>query len=142
MHSSAIAPWDSLTTVYAVLCSQQHFKFKFYNKKIKGSLERSLLPSAIFLIFTRNRPRKSEDCLCTLLFIEISKERLKKKKNERTPPLLVSWRPWALAYSRDRPYNFACLSAVYRACLKVSGYKVIGRARGDLGAKFAANVQV
>ena len=29
-----------------------------------------------------------------------------------------------------------------RACLKVSGYEVIGRARGDLGAKFAANVRV
>ena len=32
--------------------------------------------------------------------------------------------------------------AMHRGCLKVSGYKVIGRARGDLGAKFAANVQV
>ena len=30
----------------------------------------------------------------------------------------------------------------HRACLKVSGYKVIGRARGDLWAKFAPNVQV
>ena len=74
----------------------------------KGSVERSLLPRAIFLIFTRNRPWKSEDHLCTLFFIEVSKERL--EKSERTPP--VSWRPWALAYSRDRPYNFSCLSAV------------------------------
>ena len=32
------------------------------------------------------------------------------KKAKETPP--VSWRPWALAYSRDRPYNFSCLSAV------------------------------
>ena len=63
---------------------------------------------AIFLIFTRNRPWKSEDHLCTLFFIEMSKESL--EKSERTPP--VSWRPWALAYSRDRPYNFSCLSAV------------------------------
>ena len=31
---------------------------------------------------------------------------------------------------------------IHRACLKVSGYKVLGRARGDLGAKFAADVQV
>ena len=38
----------------------------------------------------------------------MSKERL--EKSERTPP--VSWRPWALAYSRDRPYNSSCLSAV------------------------------
>ena len=74
----------------------------------KGSVERSLLPWAIFLIFTWNRPWKSEDHLCTLFFIEMSRERL--EKSERTPP--VSWRPWALAYSRDRPYNFSCLSAV------------------------------
>ena len=76
--------------------------------KFKGSVERSLLPWAIFLIFTRNRPWKSEDHLCTPFFIEMSKERL--EKSERTPP--VSWHPWALACSRDRPYNFSCLSAV------------------------------
>ena len=75
---------------------------------LKGSVERSSLPWAIFLIFTRNRPWKSEDHLCTLFFIEMSKESF--EKSERTPP--VSWRPWALAYSRDRPYNFSCLSAV------------------------------
>ena len=75
---------------------------------IKGSVERSLLPRAIFLIFTQNKPWKSEDHRCTLFFIEMSKERL--EKSERTPP--VSWRPWALAYSRDRPYNFSYLSAV------------------------------
>ena len=78
------------------------------NTKLKGSVERSLLPWAIFLIFTQNRPWKSEDHLCMLFFIEMSKERL--EKSERTPP--VSWRPWALAYSRDRPYNFSCLSAL------------------------------
>ena len=77
-------------------------------KMLKGSVERSLLPWAIFLIFTRNRPWKSEDHLCALFFIEMSKERL--EKSERIPP--VSWRHWALAYSRDRPYNFSCLSAV------------------------------
>ena len=75
---------------------------------LKGSVERSLLPWAIFLTFTQNRPWKSEDHLCMLFFIEMSKERL--EKSERTPP--VSWRPWALAYSRDRPYNFSCLSAL------------------------------
>ena len=71
-------------------------------------MERSSLPWAIFLIFTRNRPWKSEDHLYTLFFIEMSKESL--EKSERTPP--VSWRPWALAYSRDWPHNFSCLSAV------------------------------
>ena len=50
----------------------------------------------------------SEDHLSTLFFIEMSKERL--EKSERTPP--VSWRPWALAYSRDQPYNLSCLSAM------------------------------
>ena len=74
----------------------------------KGSVERSLLPRAIFLFFTRNKPWKSEDHLCTLFFTEMSKERL--EKSERTPP--VSWRLWALAYSHDRPYNFSCMSAV------------------------------
>ena len=43
-------------------------------------------------------------------FIEMSKERL--EKSETTPP--VSWRPRALAYSHDRPYNFPCLSAVLK----------------------------
>ena len=43
-----------------------------------------------------------------LFCIEMSKERL--EKSERTPPVL--WRPWALAYSRDRPYNFSCQSAL------------------------------
>ena len=75
---------------------------------LKGSVDRSLLPSAIFLIFTRNRPWMSEDHLSTLFFIEMSKERLEKSK--RTPS--VSWRLWALAYSRDRPYNLSCLSAM------------------------------
>ena len=74
----------------------------------KGSVEGSSLPWAIFLIFTRNRLWKSEDHLCTLFFIEMSKESL--EKSERIPP--VSWHPWALAYSRDRPYNFSCLSPV------------------------------
>ena len=76
--------------------------------QFKGSVERSLLPWVIFFIFTRNRPWKCEDHLCALFFIEVSKERL--EKSERTLPF--SWRHWALVYSRDRPYNFSCLSAV------------------------------
>ena len=66
---------DTLTT--GLQCRDRNF--------IKGSVERSLLPIAIFLIFTRNRPWKSEDHLCTLFFIEMSKERL--EKGERTPPV-------------------------------------------------------
>ena len=82
--------------------------FAWLATNVKGSVDRSLIPIAIFLIFTRNRPWMSEDHLSTLFFIEMSKERL--EKSERTLP--VSWRPWALAYSRDRPYNLSCLSAM------------------------------
>ena len=81
---------------------------------LKGSVERWLLCSAIFLIFTQNRPWRPVDHPSTLFFIEMSKER--HEKSERTPP--VSWRPWALAYSRDWPYNFSCLSAMLKnGCL-------------------------
>ena len=37
-------------------------------------------------------------------------QRKTSKKSKRTPP--VFWRPWALAYSRNRSYNFSCLSAM------------------------------
>ena len=105
--------------------------------KFKGSVERSSLPWAIFLIFTRNRPWKSEDHLCTLFFIEMSKESL--EKSERTPP--VSWRPWALAYSRDRPYNFSCLSAVsknrrFRSFFSAVGVIWRGKAFRDQQCQF------
>ena len=40
----------------------------------------------------------------------------RKKKSERTPP--VSWRPWTLAYSRDRPYN--CSVTFFSLCLRWS----------------------
>ena len=52
----------------------------------------------------------SEDHFGMLFFIKMSKERV--EKSEKTPP--VSWRPWALAYSRDRLYNFSCLSALLK----------------------------
>ena len=96
--------------------------FDFVPSYLKGSVERSLLPWAIFLIFTRNRPWESEDHLCTLFFIEMSKERL--EKSERTPP--VSWRPWALAYSRDRQYNLSCLSAMLKSGRLRSLFLVLG----------------
>ena len=104
---------------------------------VKGSVERSLLPWAIFLIFTRNRSWKSEDYLCTLFFIEMSKEIL--EKSERTLP--VSWRPWALAYSPDRPYSFSCLSAVSKrrrlgSFFSASGVIWRGKAFLDQQCKF------
>ena len=128
-------PWISIflvarvpTHFFLVICHPGNFPIKAINfrivrnflelmninslltcfQELKGSVERSLLPWAMFLIFTQNRPRKSEHHFCMLFFIEMSKERL--EKSERAPP--VSWRPWALAYSRDRPYNFSCLSVL------------------------------
>ena len=53
------------------------------------------------------RGRELSTSCRTSLFNKMSKDSL--EKSERTPP--VSWRPWALAYSRERPYNFSCLSA-------------------------------
>ena len=88
----------------------------------KGSVERSLLPSAIFLIFRRNMPWKAEDHLCTLFFNEMSKERL--EKSERPQP--VSWRPWALAYNCNRPYNFSCLSAMSKNVRLRSFFSALG----------------
>ena len=91
-------------------------------REVKGSVDRSLLPWAIFLNFSRNRSWKSEDYLCTLFFIEMSKERL--EKSERTPP--VSWRPWALAYSPiDRTTFHTC-----QRCRKTAVLAVFSRLRG------------
>ena len=48
-------------------------------------MERSLLPWAIFLVFTRNRPWKSEDHLCTLFFFfyywNVQRKTRKERKN-------------------------------------------------------------
>ena len=90
-------------------------KLRLFDQKwLLGSVEGSLLPWAIFLSFTPNRPWTSKDHLWTLFFIEMSKERL--EKSEWTPP--VSWRPWALASANDRTTFHACLrcrkTAVYR----------------------------
>ena len=57
-----------------------------------------------------------------LFFIEMSKERL--EKSERTPP--VSWRPWALACSRDQPYNFSCLSALSKTAVFAVSSRIWG----------------
>ena len=60
-------------------------------------------PFSWFLHETGLQSLKITSARC--FFIEMSKERI--ENSERTPP--VSWRPWALAYSPDRPYNFhAC----------------------------------
>ena len=56
----------------------------FFNGFFKGSVERSLLSSAIFLIFTRNRPSKSKDHFCTLFFkLKCQRKDSKKAKEHR-----------------------------------------------------------
>ena len=118
--------FSSFISVVRVLsgghCAGEPRAFRPDKTPFKGSVERSSLPWAIFLIFTRNRPWKSEDHLCMLFFIEMSKESL--EKSERTLP--VSWRPWAPAYSRDRPYNFSYLSAVSKNCRFRSFFSALG----------------
>ena len=80
---------------------------------LKGSVERSLRPSAIFLVFAQNglESLKITSARC----FSLKCQRNHSKKSERTPPL--SWRRWALAYSRDRPYNFSCLSAMSKTAV-------------------------
>ena len=46
--------------------------------------------------------------------------------------------PLSAPYTAPRPEKVSSI-APHRACLKVSGYKVIGRARGGLGANFSAS---
>ena len=47
---------------------------------LRGAWRDHCFPAPFFLIFTRNRPSKSEDHLCRLFFIEMSKKRLEKKR--------------------------------------------------------------
>ena len=71
---------------------------------IKGSVERGF-PDFYKKKKKKNRPWRPDEHPCKLgffFFIE------RHEKRERTP--LVSRRPWALTYSRDRPYNFSCMS--------------------------------
>ena len=95
-------------------------------------MERSLLPSATFLIFTRNRPWKSEDHLCTLFFIEMSKERL--EINERTRP--VSWRSrWRTAAIDHTTFHACqrCRKTAFFACSFSRLWVVIWRGKAFRG---------
>ena len=56
----------------------------------KWSVERSSLPWAIFLIFTRNRPWKSEDHLCTLFFFYWNVKGKSRKKRKNTASFVAS----------------------------------------------------
>ena len=79
----------------------------------KGSVERSLLPSTIFLIFYTKTGLESLSITSVRCF-SLKCQRKDSKKSERTLP--VSWRLWTLAYSRHRPYNFSCPSAMSKNC--------------------------
>ena len=83
---------------------------------LKWRVERSLPPSAIFLIFTPNRPWKSEDYLYKLFFIEMSKNDSKKVKEHRQlRGVLGRWR----AAPIDRTTFHAC-----RRCRKTAVFAV------------------
>ena len=71
----------------------------------KGSVERSSLPWAIFLIFTRNKPWKSEDHLCTLFLLKCLRKVSKKaKEHRRFRGVLGRWRTAEI----DRTTFHAC----------------------------------
>ena len=65
-------------------------------------------------------------------------------RNRRTLPTLFNFVYFVLLTDHTKFSKLSipklCICSI--ACLKVSGYEVIGRARGDLEAKFAVNVQV
>ena len=62
--------------------------FLFKIRSVKGSGEISLLPSAIFLIFTQNRPWTPEDQLCTLFLMQCQRKHTKRKRKK--PARLVA----------------------------------------------------
>ena len=133
----------SISSLLRILYDHLHILGNIF--PFKGSVEKSLLPWAIFLIFTRNRPWKSEDRLCTLFFFFYWNVKGKTRKSESTPP--VWWRPWALAYSRNRPYNFACLSAVskngrFRSFSRLWGIIWRGKAFHDQQCQFLTKKRV
>ena len=90
---------------------------------LKGSVERSLLPWAIFLIFTRNRPWRSEDHLCTLFFIVKCQRKNSKKAKEhhQSRGVLGRWRTAAI----DRTTFHAC-----QLCRKTAVFAVFSRLWG------------
>ena len=88
----------------------------------KGSVERSLLPSVIFVIFTRSRSWKSKNTSARCF--SLTYQRKDSKKSERT--LWLSWRPWVFAYIRDRPYNFSCLSAMSKMAVFAGFFSALG----------------
>ena len=67
-------------------------------------MERSLLPSAIFLIFTRNMPWKSDDHLCTLFWKCQWEDSKKAKEHRQFHGVLGCWRTAAI----DRTTFHAC----------------------------------
>ena len=89
---------------------------------LKGSVERSLLLWAIFLIFTRNRPWKSEDHLCTLFLLKCQRKDSKKAKEHRQfHGVLGRWRTAAI----DRTTLHAC-----QRCRKTAVLAVFSRLWG------------
>ena len=90
------------------LC-KKHFTCQISLLKAVALLHRRLA----MISFTYFFAGMSEDHLCTLSFVEMSKERSTRKCGKNTDSFVASW---ALAYSRNRPCNFSCLLAVSTNC--------------------------
>ena len=115
----------TLARAVAIFCSRKKSAknhWLSWHCPFKGSVERSLLPWAIFLIFTRNRPWKSEDHLCTLFFLKCQRKDSKKAKEHRQfRGVLGCWRTAAI----DSTTFHAC-----QRCGKTAVFAVFSSALG------------
>ena len=83
-----------------------------------GAETRTAKPLFIYVVQLHICWFRGQACL---FFVETSKEKL--ENSERAP--LLSWHPWTLVYSRDRPYNFSCLSAMSKNDIAKIGKNVV-----------------
>ena len=91
-----------------------------YNYKFKGIVERSIISSAVFLLFSENRPWRPD--LCMLVFIEMSKKDTNNAKERRQfRGVLGRWRTTAI----DSTTFYDC-----QRCRKTAVLAVISRLLG------------
>ena len=80
------------------------------------------LLSAVFLIFTENRPWRPEDHFCKLIFHWNVKGKIQKKEQISAG----LWCPWTLACSCNWLFNFSCLSALLKNGHLASSFSDLG----------------
>ena len=86
------------------VCVFDVFPQQINSSVFRRSVERSLLPSAVFLIFAECRPQLKTQRSLLQAVCHWNVARKARKKRKKTAP--VSWRPCAGRYSRERAYNF------------------------------------